>query len=57
MRLGEPRYKQHLYEKQEHDGIEVYIPRQIHQEDLTIGLNRLFGFPYLVIRGWRPIGF
>ncbi|BCJ86544.1 hypothetical protein skT53_15290 [Effusibacillus dendaii] len=56
MRLGEPRFKQNLYEKQEQGEITVYIPKRINQENLSIGLNRFLGLPYLVIRGWRPIG-
>ncbi|WP_018133394.1 hypothetical protein [Effusibacillus pohliae] len=56
MRLGKPRFKQHLYEKREQDGIDIYVPRMIYQENLSIGLNRLFGIRYLAVRGWRPIG-
>lgn len=38
------------------DGIEVYVDKFVgDNEDFTIKLNKVFGFKYLVLDGWKTI--
>ncbi|HUH65807.1 MAG TPA: CC/Se motif family (seleno)protein [Syntrophales bacterium] len=52
VRLGRPR-GQDKYRQEAVDGITMFIPRELPQEELTIDLTSLMGRKRLVIEGWR----
>ncbi|OSS41610.1 hypothetical protein DESAMIL20_1163 [Desulfurella amilsii] len=38
------------------DGIDVYVDKFVQdKEDFAIKLNKVFGFKYLVLDGWKTI--
>jgi hypothetical protein len=52
VRLGKPR-KQDQYRQESIDGLTVFIPRRLPEEELVIGMASFLGFKKLVIEGWR----
>jgi len=52
VRLGKPR-KQDQYRQETIDGLTVFIPHGLPEEELIIGMASFLGFKKLVIDGWR----
>ena len=52
VRFGKPR-KQDQYRKDTIDGLTVFIPRRLPEEELVIGMASFLWFKKLVIEGWR----
>ena len=52
VRIGKPR-KQDQYRQETIDGLTVFIPRRLPEEELVIGMVSFLWFKKLVIEGWR----
>ena len=52
VRLGKPR-KQDQYRQETIDGLTVFIPHHLPEEELVIAMASFLGFKKLVIDGWR----
>ena len=52
VRLGKPR-KQDQYRQETIDGLTVFIPHRLPEEELVIAMASFLGFKKLVIDGWR----
>ena len=52
VRLGKPR-NQDQYRQEIIDGLMIFIPRKLPEEELVIGIASFLGFKKLVIEGWR----
>jgi hypothetical protein len=50
VRLGKPR-NQHQYRQETIDGLTIFIPRKLPEEELVIGMSSFLGFKKLVIEG------
>jgi|GEM_PF-356499 hypothetical protein len=52
VRLGKPR-KQDQYRQESLDGLTIFIPHRLPEEELAIAMVSFLGFKKLVIEGWR----
>jgi hypothetical protein len=52
VRLGKPR-KHDQYRQETVDGLTVFIPHHLPEEELVIAMASFLGFKKLVIDGWR----
>jgi hypothetical protein len=53
VRFGKP-HNQDQYRQESLDGLTIFIPRELPEEELVIGMASFLGFKRLVIEGWRP---
>lgn len=52
VRLGKP-HNQKKYREETIEGLTVFIPHELPEEQLIIDLNSFMGMKKLVIEGWR----
>jgi len=52
VRLGKPR-NQDQYRQETIDGLTIFIPHELPEEELVITMDSFLGFKRLVIEGWR----